>query len=112
MVELNRKDAYQALQDVEEELSHVTSQFVSLHESLTNVLEENAELEIENQHLRERINQMEAKDDDGEEHLSQSRQNLENLYNEGFHVCSQFYGKHREDGEDCIFCMDIIYGRR
>ena len=110
---MDKQDAYQALQDVDQQLSRAASQFSDLHETLITLLEKNAELEIENQHLRERVNQIQAKEEeDDEEPLASSRKNLEKLYNEGFHVCGQFYGKHREEGENCIFCMDVIYGRR
>ncbi|MFK5280326.1 initiation control protein YabA, partial [Lacticaseibacillus paracasei] len=39
-----------------------------------------------------------------------SKQNLESLYNEGFHVCPMFYGQRRVNDEPCAFCTEIIYG--
>ncbi|WP_155802179.1 initiation control protein YabA, partial [Companilactobacillus versmoldensis] len=36
--------------------------------------------------------------------------NLESLYRKGFHVCQQFYGTHRKDKEECIFCTNVLYG--
>lgn len=44
--------------------------------------------------------------------LSKSKQNLEKLYNDGYHICNQYYGKSRLQNESCIFCTEIIYGER
>lgn len=103
---------YDELKEMDTHLTETAAKFSHLHESLIELMEKNAELEIENQHLRDRINQITEKTDSNSPRLSKSRKNLEKLYNEGFHVCSSYYGKRRENGEDCIFCTDIIYGRR
>ncbi|UDM31851.1 DNA replication initiation control protein YabA [Lentilactobacillus laojiaonis] len=110
---MDKREVYDELKGMDAQLSLISDRFSHLYESLNELVEENSELAIENQHLRDRIDQIENKAaDDSEEHLSNSRKNLEKLYNEGFHVCSQFYGKRREDDESCIFCTDVIYGRR
>ncbi|KLD60150.1 hypothetical protein WP50_12640 [Lactiplantibacillus plantarum] len=75
----------------------------------------NAELVIENEHLREHMVEIEnelPKKAASTTTLSKSRQNLEKLYDEGFHVCNQFYGKRRDDDESCVFCLEVIYGER
>lgn len=79
---------------------------------LTVVFEKNAELEIENKLLRERLAEFEKHETQADQQnagLSRSRQNLENLYEEGFHVCPLFYGAKRQDDEPCAFCSEIIY---
>lgn len=78
-----------------------------LQSEISQVIEQNAELEIENEHLRDLLNQ--SKGSAKEPQLSKSRQNLEKLYEEGFHVCKEWYGKRREDDEACAFCMEVIY---
>ena len=45
-----------------------------------------------------------------ENQLSGSRQNLKELYQQGFHVCSEYYGKRLEPNESCTFCLDAIFG--
>lgn len=111
---MNKREIYDELKGMDAQLSQVSDRFSHLYESLNDLVEKNSELLIENQHLRDRISEIENKNDDADsdEHLSSSRKNLENLYNEGFHVCSQFYGKRRDDDESCIFCTNVIYGRR
>lgn len=85
-------------------------------DSLTSLVEKNTELEIENQHLRERLRELEDKatSKNGTAGLSKSRQNLEKLYEEGFHVCNvdNMYGSRRINDEPCVFCQDVIYGER
>ena len=86
-----------------------------LRADMTTVLEKNAELVIENEHLREHMVEIEnelPKKAASTTTLSKSRQNLEKLYDEGFHVCNQFYGKRRDDDESCVFCLEVIYGER
>ena len=34
---------------------------------------------------------------------------LENIYEDGFHICTFFYGQRRENNEDCAFCMELLY---
>lgn len=41
--------------------------------------------------------------------LSTSRKNLENIYEEGFHVCYDLYGSRRANDEPCAFCLEVIY---
>lgn len=111
---MNDQDLYDALKEMNNHLNITAAEFSQLQESLVKLLEKNAELEIENQHLRDRVMQISESQetDDQGEHLSKSRRNLEKLYNEGFHICSSYYGKRRMNNEACIFCTDIIYRRR
>lgn len=93
------------------------SELRSLQEEMVEVLEENAELEIENQNLREelgkRISKKTLKKHGSTEHgLSKSRKNLEKLYSGGYHVCNEWFGKRRPENEECAFCVTIIYGDR
>ncbi|MDR5604270.1 initiation control protein YabA, partial [Staphylococcus coagulans] len=37
----------------------------------------------------------------------QSREYFAKLYNEGFHICHDVFGKHRK-GEDCMFCLNVL----
>jgi regulator of replication initiation timing len=46
---------------------------------------------------------------DERQELSESRLNLEKIYEDGFHVCNLLYGSRREADEPCAFCLDVIY---
>lgn len=82
-----------------------------VREQMNAVLEENSELKIENEHLRNLLENSNKKSE-GVQGLSKSKKLLEKLYNEGFHVCNESYGKRRLRHESCIFCTQIIYGER
>ena len=49
---------YDELKEMDTHLTETAAKFSHLHESLIELMEKNAELEIENQHLRDRINQI------------------------------------------------------
>ena len=101
---MDKREIYDSFEKMEQQTRTVSEMLSKIKEELTQVLEKNAELEIENQHLRERLQE--------EPGLSKSRQNLEKLYKEGFHVCNDMYGSRRVNDEPCIFCQDVIYGER
>lgn len=108
---MDKRELYDGMKNMEAQTQIMLTKFTELREGLADVMEENAELRIENQHLHDFIAERKNDDEASDNHetrLSKSRKNLENLYNEGFHVCNQFYGSHREDNESCIFCNEIL----
>ncbi|GLB47157.1 initiation-control protein YabA [Philodulcilactobacillus myokoensis] len=120
---MDQRELYEGFKSMEAQTQLMLEKCSELRKGMTDVLEQNTELKIENQHLRELLknnqNQLEnPKNDDGEEiaqsssRLSKSRKNLEKLYNEGFHVCTEFFGQHRDEGQNCIFCTELIYRNR
>ncbi|MFD1672316.1 DNA replication initiation control protein YabA [Agrilactobacillus yilanensis] len=110
---MDNKDLYDQLQELEVSQTAQLAKLKGLQDHLAQILEQNSELKIENQHLRIRLQELEdtATDkDDPTKGLSKSRKHLEKLYEEGFHVCTYFYGSRRENKESCAFCLDVIYG--
>lgn len=83
---------------------------------LSKALEENAELEIENKHLREHLQELqdqtteETDTKDLSQGLSKSKQNLQNLYEEGF--ISVLFMVRDVKRRTMPFCNDVIYGER
>ncbi len=118
---MEQTDLLEAFMNLSNQAEDVSVKVASLKDAVTAALEQNAELRMENQHLREHIAQLRSEVAEKQppvEHvnsetgMTKSRQNLENIYGEGYHVCSQFYGQHLEQGESCAFCVDILYGDR
>ncbi|OJG19028.1 initiation-control protein yabA [Enterococcus canis] len=97
---------------MESELRSTLTELSELREALHELVEKNTTLEIENQRLREHLQEINKPTDGKAKGLSKSRMNLEKLYEEGFHVCNVLYGSRRENDEECAFCLDVIYGER
>ncbi|KRM71511.1 DNA replication initiation control protein YabA [Lacticaseibacillus brantae] len=112
---MDKKQLYDGLSQLQHELKAAAEQVAHLQQEIASVIEHDAEVEIENQHLREHLQELQKAAPDrsnGAIELSKSKLNLENLYEEGFHVCPTYYGQRRVNDEPCLFCQDIIYGER
>ncbi|ANK62496.1 initiation-control protein [Loigolactobacillus backii] len=123
---MDKRELYDSFVNLEQNTQQMLAKIDEMKTDMTQILERNAELEIENQHLREHLEELQTPEseaaqakrsdangaDDKTPQLSKSRANLEKLYEEGFHVCYLMYGSRRIDDEPCAFCLDVIYGER
>ncbi|WP_057829561.1 DNA replication initiation control protein YabA [Liquorilactobacillus cacaonum] len=112
---MNKRELYDGFSDLGAKAKKMIEEIELIKAEMTKVIEKNAELEIENQHLRTHLKELEEqKHFDEQGGLSKSRKNLEMLYEEGFHVCNvdNMYGTRRINDEPCVFCQDVIYGER
>ncbi|KRM60447.1 hypothetical protein FC26_GL000535 [Paucilactobacillus vaccinostercus DSM 20634] len=107
---LDKSQIYDHFERVTRQTKDLLDRMEQLQLQITEVLEENAELSIENEHLHEIITESHQESESNE--LSTSRQNLQKLYEQGFHVCNEYYGKRLDHHESCTFCLDAIFGRR
>ena len=69
---------------------------------------------MENHHLKDRLDAMNSSTHISNQVVekkerSQSMINLENIYNQGFHICNLYYGKRRENDENCMFFAPKSY---
>lgn len=113
---MDKRALFDQFHRIESRISAAGEDLRDIHEKLDQLIEENTTLQIENQHLRDRIDdltkQMEEDAATTEPEMSKSRQNLQKLYEDGFHVCNVYFGSRRMDDESCVFCLDVIYGER
>ncbi|KRL04861.1 initiation-control protein [Liquorilactobacillus oeni DSM 19972] len=112
---LNKRELYDGFAQMGAETQKMLERIEAIKVEMTRVIERNAELETENQHLRAHLQELEQeKQSNGQAELSKSKKNLEMLYEEGFHVCNvdNMYGTRRINDEPCVFCQDVIYGER
>lgn len=117
---MDKRELYDSIVNLEEQTRRNLEQLGLIREELSHINEENHNLRMENQYLRDRLDtqlekeESEAKkvEEDNPSGLTKSRLNLENIYEDGFHVCNLFFGQRREGDSPCAFCTDIIYGDR
>ncbi|MDE1549857.1 initiation-control protein YabA [Jeotgalibaca caeni] len=113
---MDKRALFDQFHRMESRVSSVGEDLRDIQTKLDQLIEENTTLQIENQHLRDRVDylnkQIEADAANAEPEMSKSRLNLQKLYEDGFHVCNVYYGSRRLDDESCVFCLDVIYGER
>ena len=116
---MKKRELFDSFEQMEKSSQQMQRTIASVKEEMERIVEQNAERAIEHSHLRARLQELEERNNRQKgkatkNGLSKSRQNLEKLYEEGFHVCNvdNMYGSRRVNDEPCVFCQDVIYGER
>ncbi len=110
---VKKKEIIDSIVEVEKSTEATLQTISTLKEEIVKLLEENHTLQMENTHLRERLSkETQPLTEEETSGLTKSRLNLENIYEDGFHVCNIFYGQRRVEDEPCAFCLEVIYGER
>ncbi|AMB99222.1 hypothetical protein AWM75_04015 [Aerococcus urinaehominis] len=122
---MNNRDVTAELNDMQASLDLMQANLDKLNQSWQEVAVNNRDLETENRYLRERLQELTllyetslqdqvvnsgpvsvpSKENEG---LSKARLNLKNIYDDGFHICNEFYGQKREAGTECLLCVNKL----
>jgi regulator of replication initiation timing len=121
---VDKKEIFDSVSNMETQIGHLYKQLGDLKTHVAGILEENNTLQIENEHLRRRLEQVSStqksvvkgkksskvretgKDEKGFD-VGEGYDNLARLYQEGFHICNLHFGSPRKEG-DCLFCLSFL----
>ena len=100
---MNKKELFDALDGFSQNLLVTLAEVEAIKKNLKQVIEENTALRLENDKLRERLGEVEKTSSAKSQH--HGRENLQRIYNDGFHS----YGQRRENDEECMFCDELLF---
>lgn len=105
---MNKRDLFSSLNEIERHLQSLLVQVSDMKAELTDVVEN---LEIENKHVRDRLQELEEANNENAPATRRSGKALEKLYHDGYHVCQERYGaKLDSQNDECMFCLNVIDG--
>lgn len=104
---MDKRELFDALDNFSQELMVTLAEVEAIKKNLKDLVEENTQLRLENQKLRERLG--EVAEVAPVHKARQGRDNLEKIYLDGFHVCVAFYGQRRENDSECMFCDELLF---
>lgn len=102
---MDKKEIFDALDDFSQHLLMTLAEVESVKKHLQGVIDENTALRLENSKLRDRL---EKEEKSNVRTSNFGKENLENIYEDGFHICTYEYGKRREQDGPCMFCIELL----
>jgi regulator of replication initiation timing len=121
---VDKREIFVKMTLMEERVGQLYREIGELKDVIVALMEENAQLLVENEHLRKRLQEkpgepplQEKAKNTGQGQAAKNKKkvvgeaydNLARLYAEGFHICNVHYGSLRKEG-DCLFCLSFLSG--
>lgn len=113
---MNKREIFDQVTHMETQIGALYEQLGDLKLKLTDLIEENHRLAVENEHLRNFLHESEDGLSQVNDQKEQNRvlpgegiDNLARIYKEGFHICHMQFGSPRTGkDENCLFCLDLL----
>jgi len=119
---VDKREIFVKMASIEERIGDLYQEIGELKDVIVVLMEENAQLLVENQHLRNRLDKKKtgsspkqkgtnpaAQEKAKKKVVGEGYDNLARLYGEGFHICNVHFGSLRKEG-DCLFCLSFLSG--
>lgn len=126
---MDNREITDQLQELKKELESMLAVIEDVNKKWQTTLTASHNSQMENTYLRERMQELTFQNEQQAQLLQESnkanqaekanagdglgmskaRQNLMHIYDDGFHICNVSYGQRRENDEQCMFCLDILY---
>src|SRR5699024_9511128 len=108
---LNKRELVDRVTHMETQIGELYEQLGSLRKHLSQMIEENHRLSVENEHLRHYLEKGKPQKEtvkSGTDQLPvEGVDSLARIYKEVFHICHTEFGSTIAI-EDCMFCLDLI----
>lgn len=114
---MNKREIFDQVTHMETQIGALYEQLGDLKAKLTDLIEENHRLSVENEHLRKYLHEEENDSLQQKTGLAKEERvlpgegidNLARIYKEGFHICHMQFGSPRTGrDENCLFCLDLL----
>ncbi|MER0123611.1 DNA replication initiation control protein YabA [Streptococcus sp. ZJ93] len=102
---MDKREIFDALEGFSNTLLVTIAEVDAIKKHLRGVIEENTALRLENSKLRERL---EKEDREQNRTANFGKENLKSIYDDGFHICSYYYGQRADNVEPCMFCDELL----
>lgn len=119
---MDKREIFVKMASIEERIGDLYKEIGEVKDVIVVLMEENAQLLVENQHLRNRLDRRKTSPSAKQKGMRPDAQakakkvvvgegydNLARLYAEGFHICNVHFGSLRKEG-DCLFCLSFLSG--
>jgi len=104
---MDKRELLDKMETFSQQFMVTLAELDAIKRQVKEVFEENARLRLENTKLRDHLSHV--VEVVPEKTYTRGKEHLESIYDEGFHICNDFYGQHRGNAEDCVFCMGLLY---
>lgn len=113
------------IKQADHQMLELSNTVANLQKHVTALIEENNQLKMVNHQLHDSLLAYQQEDDEISKvsderqievetprvlrhHQSPGQQRLQEYYNDGVHICHQFFGAHRPQDEACILCLGVL----
>lgn len=112
---MKHESIQELIDKAESDLLHLSDTIADLKASMNHLMEQNNQLNLKNQELTDIIlkkdyttDAIEETDTDLVENKPSGKDRLQAYYDDGIHICHEFFGMPITKGEECLFCNKFL----